>query len=336
MAPKAITCPSSFQVSVIQDTSIVVCFLSALGSLLIVFSFIFYKSLRSKVRFLLVNLSLMDFGVGVSNVFGVLYNYDGYLTNDSNPVLTDGAQRVCIAQAFFAVWCTYSSIIWTILLSAYLYLLVSHHRYASYKYALLTFYVLAYGIPLLSTLWLLRTQRLGYAPYDSAGWCTIILTDTNGQNPDVFVTVVGYDIWIYLSFVLVPVFCLAVHLRIKDELRLSEKTGLSQSAVKELYTIHYKFLAIPAFFILLRVWTCVINFILVYIPVHSPNCTLLFVLLLLSGIGDSGQGMTNALLYILLSKTVRSSIWRKLQIFRKSTKSVQASLSMYRSDDGVA
>ena len=205
---------------IVQDTSIVVCVLSIIGSLLIIFSYIVFKSIRSNVRCLLVNLSLMDFGVGCANLVGILYDYESHLRNSSDQssrILTDSAQRVCQAQAFFADWCTHSSIIWTILLPAYLYLLVTYQRSTHTKYVFLSFYIFGYGVPLISSLWLLLTHRLGYAPYNSAGWCTVQLTDISGRNPNIYLTAMSYDLWIYLSFVLVPVFCLAVHLRIRDK-----------------------------------------------------------------------------------------------------------------------
>ena len=205
---------------IVQDTSIVVCVLSIIGSLLIIFSYIVFKSIRSNIRFLLVNLSLMDFGVGCANLVGILYDYESHLRNSSDQssrILTDSAQRVCQAQAFFADWCTHSSIIWTILLSAYLYLLVAYQRSTYTTYVFLSFYFFGYGVPLISSLWLLLTHRLGYAPYNSAGWCTVQLTDISGRNPNIYLTAMSYDLWIYLSFVLVPVFCLAVHLRIRDK-----------------------------------------------------------------------------------------------------------------------
>ena len=52
--------------------------------------------------------------------------------------------------------------------------------------------------------------------------------------------------------------------------------------VKALYHVHYKFLAIPAIFILLRVWTCIVNIALVYGAFANLQCDWLFVLILLS------------------------------------------------------
>eukprot|EP00731_Ephydatia_muelleri_P008620 Em0004g958a len=228
----------------------------------------------------------MDFGVGCANLVGILYDYESHLRNSSDQssrILTDSAQRMCQAQAFLADWCTHSSIIWTILLPAYLYLLVTYQRSTHTKYVFLSFYFFGYGVPLISSLWLLLTHRLGYAPYNSAGWCTVQVTDISGRNPNIYLTAMSYDLWIYLSFVLVPVFCLAVHLRIRDKLKTPDETGLSQMTVKALYHVHYKFLAIPAIFILLRVWSCIVNIALVYGAFANLRCDWLFVLTLLSG-----------------------------------------------------
>ena len=289
-------CFSSSELLSVRVTSIVVCALSILGSLLIILSYVCFKTLRSNVRLVLVNLSIMDFGVGCANLFGIVYDYDTHLVNGSDQ-LSYNAEQVCLAQAFFAIWCTHASIIWTILLSAYLYLLIAHQRSLYTKYAFLSFFALGYGVPLMSALWLLCTKRLGYSPLDSGGWCTITATDINGKNPNIYVTAVGYDLWIYLSFVLVPMFCLAVHLRIRDkvchtpcgtklrvlilQLKVPDEAGLSKHTVKELYQVHYKFLLIPVVFILLRLWTCIVNIILVYYPMHL-RCGWLFALILLS------------------------------------------------------
>lgn len=42
-------------------------------------------------------------------------------------------------------------------------------------------YVFCYGFPVMISLWLLLTDRLGYSPYDSSGWCSSP-PDTFGIN----------------------------------------------------------------------------------------------------------------------------------------------------------
>ena len=76
-------------------------------------------------------------------------------------------------------------------------------------------YVLCYGVPLLLCLWLLLTGRLGYSPKNT-GWCSILIIDHMGR-PDVFIAVLGYDVWIYLAIVMVAVLYLAVHQFIRQK-----------------------------------------------------------------------------------------------------------------------
>ena len=213
----ALLCFSGLELKLVHFISIVVCVLSMLGSLLIILSYIvFKKTLRSGVRLILVHISIMDFGVGFANLFGIVYGYESHLSNtNSSSQLTGSALYVCNTQAFFAIWCTYASIIWTILLSVYLYLLIAHQHSLFTRHAFLPFYVLGYGGPLILIVWLYCTNRIGYAPFDTAGWCGVTFTNYKGQEPKLYVTALGYDLWIYLSFVLVPVLCVAVHLRIE-------------------------------------------------------------------------------------------------------------------------
>ena len=76
------------------------------------------------------------------------------------------------------------------------------------------------------------------------------------------------------------------------QLKVPDGAGLSQDAVKVLYSVHYKFLFIPVMFVLLRIWTCILNVLLIYVQMPLP-CGLLFTLTLLS---VSGCGYCNQFL----------------------------------------
>lgn len=54
------------------------CFLSVIGSLLIIFSYVFFKSLRNRSRLILVHLSVVDLGVGLANLIGNLIYFDRF------------------------------------------------------------------------------------------------------------------------------------------------------------------------------------------------------------------------------------------------------------------
>ena len=86
---------------------------------------------------------------------------------------------LCITQAFFAGYFTLSSIFWTIFLSVYIYLFLLYHASKPRipYYSICASYVVSYGTPLIVALWLALTHRLGYAPYNSSGWCSLIVQD---------------------------------------------------------------------------------------------------------------------------------------------------------------
>ena len=170
----------------------ITCCLAMVGSLFVILSFLLFKSLRSEARQILVNLSLMDFGIAMANMTGIAANFDGYFSNRSE--VNVHMEGFCKAQAFVAMFSTYSSILWTISLAIYMYLLVFQiHRYPL-RYYLFCCYAFCYGISFGLSLWLLLTNRLGYAPFNSSGWCTIIVnnvTVTDNSSGSVYYNASG-------------------------------------------------------------------------------------------------------------------------------------------------
>lgn len=184
------------------------CILSILGSLLIIISFIIQKH-RTKAREILVHISFMDLGVGLANLIGALVYFDRFYET------VDGASphidHLCKTQAFFAEYCTLTSIFWTAALAAYLYLVILHHRQPILAQIFLrACYFVCYGLALLISVWLVLTDRLGYSPYDSSGWCSLIALDPKTGETDMFVLVFAYEIWVYLAAILIVIMYLAI------------------------------------------------------------------------------------------------------------------------------
>lgn len=192
------------------------CAFSVIGSLLIIASYIFYKELRTRVRLILVHLSLMDFGAAIANFIGAVVYFDQYYLNSPQNV-SEPVQISCVTQAAVALFCTNSSVLWTIMLALYLYFLIVHAGSRWAKYSFYLFGALSYLLPLFVTVWLLATHRLGYAPYDSSGWCSLIVVQPGmeGEEADLIVSIIGYDIWILLTMVLVPVLYVSIKLHVR-------------------------------------------------------------------------------------------------------------------------
>ena len=202
----------------------ITCSLSMLGALLIIFSYVCFKTMRSRAREILVHISVMDFLVAASNLTGAAVDFDRFYNctkgTDSCSSHPASVDYWCKTQAFFAIYCTLGSVLWTVSLSVYLYFLITHHGTKKAKYSLYFSYFFCYLLPLLLTLWLLLTGKLGYSPYQSAGWCTAIFTDPRTMQRYIYTAVISYDLWIYLTFIIVPILFISVHFYIRSEVGL--------------------------------------------------------------------------------------------------------------------
>ena len=209
---------------------LITCSLSIIGSLLIILSYVCFRSLRTRAREILVHISVMDLGVAAANLVGAAVYFDQYYGSLSclGPGVTakpfsmcqinsSTINGLCVAQGFIATYCTFGSILWTVCLSVYLYFLTVHHQTRISQYTLWFSYGFCYVMPLVLTIWLTATNRIGYAPYDSSGWCSIIGKDPTTGYRSMFVSLVGYDFWIYLTFVLVPILSITTHMYIRSE-----------------------------------------------------------------------------------------------------------------------
>lgn len=186
----------------------ITCALSIMGSLLIILSYLF-QTKRTKSREILAHISVMDFGVATSNLVGLSVYFDRfYADGDTAPTYID---RLCKTQSFFAMYCTLGSVYWTTALAGYLYITIVYRKDPSYSLHFLRFcYFLCYGLAFGISLWLILTKRLGFAPFDSSGWCSLIVEDPTTHKVNLFVSIFAYDIWIYLAILLIILFYVAI------------------------------------------------------------------------------------------------------------------------------
>ena len=208
--------------------------LSIVGSLLIVFSYLCFKSLRTKAREILMHISFMDFGAAACNLIGIGVNFGKYYDDSCNFAhhrhkirpnhvcknVSEVVEVVCMTQGSLASFFTLGSILWTICLSMYLYILISQKNPERAKLFVRFAYFFCYLIPIGIVVWMVFTKRIGYSPYESSGWCGTIFVYPHGKK-DIYASIIGYNLWICLTFVLVPILSLVVHLYIRDEVSRS-------------------------------------------------------------------------------------------------------------------
>ena len=66
--------------TVIKYVAMVACILSSIGSLIIILSYVLIRPIRTKVREILVHLSVMDLVYSLANLIGLLLNYGNHVT----------------------------------------------------------------------------------------------------------------------------------------------------------------------------------------------------------------------------------------------------------------
>ena len=203
----------------------VTCLLSIIGSLTIISSYVFFKSLRTTTRLILVHLSIMDLGVAIANFIGIAVNFDKYYYRGeptepwSSIFASDPGTLInvaCVTQAALAVYFTAGSFMWTLTMAIYMYFKIVQSR--DKKLAQRTYYasvIFSYLFPLVLVAWKGSLHRLGYSPSDSEGWCGDKVVDPVTGKRHILMSVLGYNIWVFLIYTLVPIIYLAVLLHIR-------------------------------------------------------------------------------------------------------------------------
>ena len=182
--------------------------LSMVGAFLIILSYILIKDIRTEAREILVNISLMDFMTAAANFIGVLVNFDTYLNNPiQNGTSTHTYQvmnNLCRSQAFFAMYGTISSVLWTICIAVYVFLRIMLEGKNIAQRAVYIFYCICYGLPFIVSIWFVFTGKLGYAPFGGSGWCSVIFYNSTTGERYILRAIFSNDLWVYLTIVLVP------------------------------------------------------------------------------------------------------------------------------------
>lgn len=164
----------------------------------------------------------MDLGVALSNLIGLSVYFDRfYRQYGGNMTEHEYIDYLCKAQGFFSAYTTYASILWTIALAGFMYFLIIHHNNANMSlYFRRASYIICYGLPFFVSLWLVLSGKLGYSPLDSAGWCSLISKDSVTGRVDIFTTIFGNDLWVYLAMVTIPVLYFSIRCHLVNQVRI--------------------------------------------------------------------------------------------------------------------
>ena len=196
----------------------ITCVLSMLGSSSIVLSYVCFKQLRSKAREILVHLSVVNFAASLSMFVGIALNFSSNfnfnLDLDIAAATYETYKRLCFAQATFLIYSNLASLLWTISVSVYCYLLLMFRDRKLAHRSVYASYVICYGLPLITSVWFVTTGKVGYAANRGSGWCTMSVYRSSRE----FTLFFGYDGFAYLAIILLPT--IAISLIINQRLKV--------------------------------------------------------------------------------------------------------------------
>lgn len=152
-----------------------VCILSMLGAALIIYTFIAYKTLRTRARQILVQLSIADFGVAASHLVGVNVNLHRYakhvcIESPESDVVTENS-TICTVQGAVTTYSTIGSLFWTIAVGVYLLTVIVFESQRAGKWLTYAFYPVCWGLPAVVILAYALEKSFGFhANVDTGKW----------------------------------------------------------------------------------------------------------------------------------------------------------------------
>lgn len=198
----------------LRVTVLLTCAFSIVGSTLIVLSYVCFKDSRSKARQILMHLSVVNLGAGLSYFLGgVIYFQFNY--EEVELFEGDGKAVVCQILASVSLYCGLSSILWSATLAAHLYFVLT--GYIDVTRHLRLSYFLDYGLPVLFVVWFLSTHRLGYNRHLAN--CNVVYEEAASRRKDFMATVFGNDLLTYGAAALICALSVSVRAQIREEVR---------------------------------------------------------------------------------------------------------------------
>lgn len=204
-------------------------FLSILGAVLIILSYILLKDLRTTVRLILLHLSIMDMGSALSHLVGILVGFDNHylknVTNVSNTLpqyiiktnVSLTIVNLCRGQAFASAYFNYGAFLWTSSLAIYIYIRIVHFKAKGSRCIFWSCFCVSYLAPVPLATWLFVEHHIGYSPFGSNGWCGLKVINATTGIRHVFVVAVGYDLLQYSTFIISTILYIGVHMYIRQQ-----------------------------------------------------------------------------------------------------------------------
>ncbi|CAH3149440.1 unnamed protein product, partial [Porites evermanni] len=226
--------------------------LSLLSTTVICITYIAWKDYQSNSRKILVYISVADFLLAASCLFGMWRPHH------------DRGDIICKIQAC-VTGCGYLwSLLWTTFLAVYMFTTVAKKQRRKAEVMLKGFHVFGWGIPLIIVGTALGLNKLGKNKDAlTSGWCWI---DSSLERDDLllWLWLIGIS-WDVAAYILVSLFFVMLKCHIRDQISYNKSQFPSQKAQNITLKADRMLALVPFTFILLRVWRTLRWIIVLYI-----------------------------------------------------------------------
>ena len=192
---------------------------SCLGSLLILLAFLTLPEIRTLAQKLITLLAIADFFTAFGYFMAAINFLAHFDTNPSNGRTSSCGpfHTVCEIQSFITTTSSLCSFLWTTLLAVYFHVVIVNKQTVFSKKALALCNLFAWGLPLVITIPLVISRKLGYIPYAASNWCFIKDTDSLPlrDKPEVIgLILVAGKFWEITCYILVTVLYISIAISI--------------------------------------------------------------------------------------------------------------------------
>eukprot|EP00117_Sycon_ciliatum_P044151 scpid60076/ scgid31890/ Probable G-protein coupled receptor 157 len=310
-----------------QGIGISVAVLSMLGSLFLLGSTLRWKDLRTVSRKILCHIAVADFITALGNLLGQAMRLDvvefpsGVGINGTSVNLTDAEidkayhPTMCVVQSALTTTSSLSSFFWTCYFAYYLRKSIEQMETTINRPKWTLGVVGGWCVPIVAAVVAVATGTLGAdkSISVSAGWCFIrgVHGDTFTGKDKIIASLFLGKFWEVLTYV----YIVYAYWRVKRFIGKNDEhqSFVTQGSVRAVQEIDKKLTLIPVIFICIRIWGT-IRFIMSTIPTADCVSTGYFwadrAFFLLQSVGDSSQGLANAILFVIMTKKVRRRLLR--------------------------
>ena len=280
---------------------------SIIGAFFIILTYILFKDLRTKARFVLLMIATSDSINSVSYVFAFVYTAINVYYSLCYYQKSGVELHFCAIQSAVNLFATLASNCWTCVLGIHITCLFYSKNYLDNKYVMGIAHTVCWIGPFILVSFSYIFGRLGPGAQSvNIGWC-FVSNYSNSSSSTVDHALIEF--FISKLWELVTVFILAIVYTV-SACKLCRFNYKKEKVWAFTQRHDFRLIWIPVVYLLLRLWGNV-RWVMELTPLSKfgscPPHDL--ALAFMQVIGDTGQGWANAILYILFNQAMRRRIY---------------------------